>query len=186
MSRPEAAIQRKIARHLTWALPDNAWFTAIAHGVRLDDNAGVAWLRAVMSKDMGAQSGVPDMLIIYRGRAYWGEVKSPVGSLTDAQKATGAALGRAQCPVALWRSLDDALASCREWGIPLRTSKPTTEAIRRGFAETYRHPPAAGYDGENWPASESLIRVARRRRKATPQDPLGDGSFRVPDERKAT
>jgi VRR-NUC domain-containing protein len=154
LNRPEAAIQRKIAGRLSWALPDDAFYTAVAHGRRLDDKDARARLRGMQAKQEGTKSGVPDMLILWRGRAYFGEVKSPVGSLTGAQRYTIPLVERAGCPVAVWRSLDDALASIQEWGIPLRTLKPSIERIRRGF----RLVP----EGAEWPESVDLGRCRRK------------------------
>ena len=132
MRHPEAAIQRAIAAYLAKVLPDDAWFTAIAHGVRL--NGEDSWIRGAISKGMGTKPGVPDMVVLYQGRAFWGEVKSPKGSLTGAQRYARDVLTAAGCAVAVWRSIDDVRASLAEWGIPTRETKPATERIKRGLA----------------------------------------------------
>ena len=133
MNHPEAAIQRAIATYLSKVLPADAWFTAIAHGVRHGDGED-AWLRGAISKGMGTKAGVPDILLLYQGRAFFGEVKAPAGSLTEAQRGAHSAITAGGCPVAVWRSVDDARASLAAWGIPTRETKESTGRIRRGFA----------------------------------------------------
>ena len=153
---PEAAIQRAIATYLSKVLPADAYFTAIAHGVRHGDGDD-AWLRGAISKGMGAKAGVPDILVIYQGRAMWGEVKAPVGSLTEAQRWAHSALTAAGCPVAVWRSVDDCRASLATWEVPTRETSASTERIRRGFT--------VWADGRvEWPDSDNLGR--KRRTKA--------------------
>jgi hypothetical protein len=133
VNRPEAATQRKIAVFLSKYLPEDAWFTAVAPSTRHDTDDDTAWFRGVMARDMGAKAGVPDMLLTWRGRAYWGEVKSMKGSLTDAQKYTIPKIESAGCPVAIWRSVDDVRASLIAWGIPIREEPISTERIRHGW-----------------------------------------------------
>jgi hypothetical protein len=129
-AHPEATLQRAIAKYLrTVLVPPGTWFTSIAHGVRLDDDGDVAWLRGAQAQGRGTKSGIPDMLILDGGRAYWGEVKSMKGTLSDAQRETIPAIQRARCPVAIWRSIDDVAASLAEWGIPTREAKRSMEGI---------------------------------------------------------
>ncbi len=132
MNHPEAKIQREIAGYLSWALPDTAWFTAIAHGVRHGDG-NAAWLRGVLSKQMGTQPGVPDLIICYDANAYFLEIKSAAGSVSKAQRYTHSAIRDARCPVAVVRSLADTKTILAEWGIPVRVEKPAIEASRRAF-----------------------------------------------------
>ncbi len=145
----EQGTQGAIAGYLSWALPEGAWFTSIAHGVRLGDDAE-SIKRGRRSKKAGTKSGVPDMLIIYRGRAFWAELKSARGSLTKAQRFTIPAIQASGCLVAIWRSLDDCKLSLANWGIPTREAKPATERIRRGLAQP-----------QDWPESDQLGRKRR-------------------------
>ena len=146
-AHPEATLQTAIAKYLRAVLKPPVWFTSIAHGVRLDDNADIAWLRGAQAQGRGTKSGVPDMLIIDAGRAYWGEVKSMTGSLSDAQHETITAIKRARCPVAIWRSIDDVKASLAEWGIPTREAR-SVEGIVQGQHISLT----------NWPDSGPLVR----------------------------
>ncbi len=128
MRRPEAALQRTIISYLRWALPRNAWFTAIAHGSRGGGDA--AWLRGAIWKGMGARPGVPDLLIVWKGRAHFAELKASGGALSPAQRECHAELEAAGCAVATWRSLEDAHASLMAWGIPLHVQP----SVMRGLA----------------------------------------------------
>jgi hypothetical protein len=152
ISHPEAALQRQLVGFLGWALPEGAWFTAIAHGAGRG-GTGDGWLRGAIWKGMGARAGCPDLLVLYQGRAFFGEVKAPKGQLSIAQQTTHTALRAAGCPVAVWKSLDDLQASLTTWGIPTRLSK--SEHIARGFAN-------AGEGPVNWPEGDP-VRKRRRR-----------------------
>jgi hypothetical protein len=95
-------------------------------------------MRGMILRGMGMKAGVPDILIVHDGRAYFCELKSAKGVLSDAQKATHEALRAAKCPVAVVRSLDEfrALLDGPWWPLQacLRESKPATERIKRGMA----------------------------------------------------
>ena len=158
---PEAAIQRAIATYLSKVLPADAWFSAVAHGVRHGDGDD-SWLRGAISKGMGTKSGVPDMLVVYQGRAMWGEVKAPDGSLTEAQRIPHSALTAAGCPVAVWRSVDDTRASLAMWGIPTRETKLSTERIQRGII-TYRGKEFQDPATFGFPESDNLWRKRKLR-----------------------
>lgn len=113
MKRPEQALQRGVAELLSVALGGVAWFSAFPAG-------GGGLMRGKILKGMGLKPGVPDVLILDAGRAYWLELKAPKGTVTQAQKHCHAALGRAGCQVAVIRSLDDVLPMLRNWGIALK------------------------------------------------------------------
>lgn len=131
MRHPEAALQRQIVGYLNWALAPPAWFTAIGHG-------GGGEMRGMILKGMGMKAGVPDLLIVYDQRAYFVELKSAKGVLSEAQKEVHAALWRAKTPVAVVRSLDEfrALLAGPWWQLQacIRETKPATERIKRGLA----------------------------------------------------
>ena len=155
---PEAAIQRAIAAYLSKVLPADAYFTAIAHGVRHDGED--SWLRGAISKGLGTKSGFPDILLLWQGRAFLGEVKSATGSLTEAQRGAHSAITAAGCPVAVWRSVDDCRASLALWNVPTRETRISTERIRRGF----EHHGRADELFDQFPESDDLGR--KRRAKA--------------------
>ncbi len=77
-------------------------------------------LRGSFLKSMGLVAGFPDVLLIYRGVAFGLECKSPTGTVTETQRATHAALGKAGMDVRVVRSLDEAMAALAAFGIPTR------------------------------------------------------------------
>ncbi len=112
MKRPEQALQQQVAQFLDAALPDDAWWTAIPLG-------GGGRLRGAILKGMGAKAGTPDLLIVYRGRAFWIELKAATGRLTPAQKVTHLRLTLAGCLVDTCRSVEE-VAGVLGQVIPLR------------------------------------------------------------------
>lgn len=113
---PEQALQRGVVMLLSVALGGVAWWSHFPSG-------GGGQMRGKILKGMGLKPGVPDILILDSGRAYWLELKAPKGIVTDSQKECHAALGRAGCPVAVIRSLDEVLPTLRRWGIALKESR---------------------------------------------------------------
>ena len=87
--RPEEMFQRAVARYLDLALPaDAVWFHPPNGGARSKAEAGIF-------KAMGVKAGVPDLIIVYRGRVVAIELKSEHGRLSPAQKAMHERLTRA-------------------------------------------------------------------------------------------
>lgn len=128
-SHPEEAIQRAVVGYLRAVLP-HGWI--VVHvpngGKRSKADAGIL-------KAMGVIAGWPDITII--GPAdrrdgpvpgvWFGEVKAAKGRLSDAQVEVAdrlQILGYHRPPI--WRSIDDARASCLRWGLPLREAIPRT------------------------------------------------------------
>lgn len=66
----------------------------------------------------GIVSGIPDVFILWRGRAYFAEVKRPVGVLSAAQQSVMSAIlaGGGHCGVV--RDADDMLRLLDAWHIP--------------------------------------------------------------------
>lgn len=129
-SQPEQRLQRQIVGYLSWALAPPAWFSSFPAG-------GGGEMRGMILKGMGLKPGVPDLLLVHDGRAYWAELKAPKGVVSDAQKATHEALQRAKCPVAVVRSLDEfrALLAGPWWPLMacIRETKPSMERIRHSL-----------------------------------------------------
>ncbi len=125
MNYSEAALQRQIVGFLGWALKSPAWYTTIGHG-------GGGQMRGMILKGMGLKAGVPDLIIVHDGRAFWLELKAGT-SLSAVQREIHASLDAAGSKVATCRSLDDVIAALTSWGIPLRTETVATERIRRGI-----------------------------------------------------
>lgn len=114
----ERDLHRAVADYLSVALQPPTWWTTIGHGAFL----GEARLkRGAQMKRAGLKAGVPDILIVHEGRAYWIELKARKGRLSEAQEATVDALAAAGCAgVCLARNIADVAHALAAWGIPTR------------------------------------------------------------------
>jgi hypothetical protein len=68
----------------------------------------------------GICAGVPDVIFLYAARAYWIELKSRDGVLSDPQRSMAATLLLSGCRIAVARDSDEVLRALDEWGIPRR------------------------------------------------------------------
>lgn len=109
----EAALHRSIARYLDIVLAEPAFCTTFPAG-------GGGKARGGKLKAMGLVPGVPDILIVANGRAYWVEIKTATGRLSDDQKATIARLESNGARVCVCRSIDDVRQALADWGIPTK------------------------------------------------------------------
>lgn len=111
----ELDIHAGIANLFRAALPHDAvWH----HSPNELDMSGKLAARAVAkAKWMGMRPGWPDFEIMWRGSAYFIEVKTPKGRVTDQQRAAMEALRAAGCLVEVVRSVDDAVALLKGWGM---------------------------------------------------------------------
>lgn len=69
-------------------------------------------------KSMGLVAGVPDWVLVYRGRVYFIELKTLTGRLSSAQKATIERLRAVDAEVFIARELDDIQHILDIWEIP--------------------------------------------------------------------
>ena len=76
----------------------------------------VSAITAILKK-MGMTPGIPDLVIVWQGRAFFIEVKTPTGSLTGSQPKVHARLRACGCPVAVCKSVKELLEQLEEWGI---------------------------------------------------------------------
>ena len=103
-ARPEEALHRTVAAFLDVALPEGAaWTTIEPGGYRTRAEAGIA-------KARGVKPGWPDILIVFKGRAVFFELKAPGGRLSPVQKVVHARLSLAGALVHTVRSLDELVA----------------------------------------------------------------------------
>lgn len=100
---PEADLQRAVSKMLALCLPHDAFAFAVPNGDR-----GVTLAP-------GTVSGVPDLMILHRGKAFGIELKSAKGRLSDVQKAVHGKLNDCGVPVAVCRSLDEVDGTMRGW-----------------------------------------------------------------------
>jgi hypothetical protein len=128
-AHPEQSLQIAIATYLARVLTAPTFFTAIGHG-------GGGKLRGAILKGMGMQAGVPDILIINRGKCLWIELKAGKGSLSSEQIAVHQWLVAAGCSVTVCRSIDDVRERLDVWGVPTIEAKlpPAERAVLRAKA----------------------------------------------------
>lgn len=110
---PEQAIHVAVSRFLRHALPTAATYTTFPLG-------GGGFVRGQKLKAMGTRAGWPDVQILYAGRAFFLELKTTEGRVSDIQIDTHRRIAAAGCPVAVARSVEEVEATLRAWGIPLR------------------------------------------------------------------
>jgi hypothetical protein len=104
----EADLHRQVCDYLGLALLPPAWFTTFpADG-------------ATRRGRIGLKRGVPDILIVHDGRAYWIELKSRRGQVSNDQGWTILAIEAAGARAYVCRSLDDVIIGLRYWSIPIR------------------------------------------------------------------
>lgn len=110
---PEQALQRAVGELLNFCLGGVAWWTHFPAG-------GGGTMRGRILKGLGLKPGVPDILILDAGRAYWLELKAKRGWVNPIQRACHNAIGRAGCPVAVIKDIDQVLPQLKTWGIALK------------------------------------------------------------------
>lgn len=119
MTRPyrslELGIHRAILNYLRLAFPKGiTHHSAQNFGVK-----GPEIARAVaLAKSMGMLPGWPDLITIADGKIYAWEVKAEGGTVSDAQKAVGAAMQANGAHWAVVRSIDDVRDCLAAWGVP--------------------------------------------------------------------
>lgn len=113
-NRAEETIHRAICAFLDLALPEDAAYFHPANGG--SRNA----IEAKKLKAMGVKAGVFDLVIVWRGRVFMLEVKSPSGVLSAAQHRWGKTLDNCGVPHRVVRSVNEAAAALGAWGLVLR------------------------------------------------------------------
>ena len=66
----------------------------------------------------GIPPGIFDMLVLYQGRAFWIELKSRDGTLSDPQRSMAATLLLSGCRIGVARDEGEVLALLDAWQIP--------------------------------------------------------------------
>jgi hypothetical protein len=111
MRRPEQQIHMAVVDHLAWRrTPGTFYFHVPNGGYRTRAEAGIF-------KRMGVVKGCPDLCIIGNGRAFFIELKSAKGRLSDDQKACHEALREAGATVGVAGGIDDSIALLETWGL---------------------------------------------------------------------
>jgi hypothetical protein len=66
----------------------------------------------------GIPNGIFDVVVLYQARAYWIELKSRDGTLSDPQRSMAATLLLSGCRIGVARDEGEVLACLDEWSIP--------------------------------------------------------------------
>lgn len=111
--RPEDNLHFAVAEYLALAVPAHVgfWTTFPAGGGGEE--------RGRKLKRMGLKAGVPDLMLIRAGRAYFIELKADKGRLSPEQRAIRNDLITHGAPAAVCRSVDDVSVTLQRWGFPV-------------------------------------------------------------------
>jgi hypothetical protein len=122
---PEQDFHKMVAEYLDLVLTPETFWTTIPLG-------GGGRLRGAVLKGMGVKAGVPDILLVHRERAFFIELKSARGRMSDAQIETGIKLSIAGGRTFLCRSIDDIRDALNWFGIPTREKTVIAHIERLG------------------------------------------------------
>lgn len=116
-ARPEEALQKAIVRFLGIALPPDSYMFATTNqrGTRKKFEMGIL-------KAMGARAGVPDLIILHRGKFFGLEVKAEKGRLSDRQASAADLIVAAGGYFSVVRSVEEVERCLRAWGVILRAT----------------------------------------------------------------
>jgi len=107
----ELALTKATAQWLAYTMPRwVAWSHFPAGEVRTQRTGAKL-------KSMGTKRGWPDFVIVHNGKAFFIELKTAKGRLSDNQKAAHADLMAAGADVSICRSIEDVIATCRARGL---------------------------------------------------------------------
>ena len=116
---PEAALQRACVALLS-LMPDPAkggpYWTAI------NPAPPKGRIQGAIAKSLGARAGVPDILIVWQGRAHFIELKAKAGRLSPAQVQASEEINHAGGSVQVARTLDEFAAILADIGLPVKGS----------------------------------------------------------------
>jgi len=98
----ESDIHKQVANYLDLTLPVSSVWSTIGHGGMPLHPRTAARLKA-----QGLKPGIPDVLIVWQGRAIFVEIKRPGGRLSPAQKAMHERITSAGAVVATCFSAED-------------------------------------------------------------------------------
>lgn len=110
-ANPESAIQRAVFQHLKARAAPGVFAFAVPNGGYRKP------IEAAIMKGLGTVAGVPDVILIHKGRTFGLELKAPGGRITERQLAAHAAMGEAGAFVCIAEGLDRALKALEAWGL---------------------------------------------------------------------
>lgn len=123
--RYEDDLHVRVAAYLTHVKPDDCVWWHTPNGARYDP-AKAASTAALLSM-MGLRPGIPDILLLYRGKLFGCELKSLTGRATEDQISVSDDMNKAGAcisdPLARpVRTVEDMEVLLMEWDIPLKFS----------------------------------------------------------------
>lgn len=118
-SIPEAVIHTQISDWLTAVLiPDTTYYTTIENSNQQGGKAGR--IKQAKNKRRGVKTGFPDILIIYRGRAFFLEVKRYGKAATPRQKEEHAHIEKSGGVVRVVHNIEEVRQFFMEYQIQTR------------------------------------------------------------------
>lgn len=111
MRREEDAIQRAVFQHIKARGAPGVFAFHVPNGGYRRAREGA------ILKGLGVTPGVPDVMIVFKGRIYGLELKRPGGKPTEKQLLAMDAMDEAGAFVCMADGLDRALAVLEGWGI---------------------------------------------------------------------
>jgi hypothetical protein len=106
---------RVSADGVVWYAIDHANFAGEVPGIRIS---------------RGIVAGIPDLFLLWQGRAYLVEIKTLEGVLSEAQQSVIAAVLASGGRVGVARTVDELLVCLDGWGIPRRHRVPAARPMR--------------------------------------------------------
>lgn len=128
----ESDLQCRLMSDLEWLLPQDAFAFAVPNGGSRNI------IEAVNLKRQGVKAGVPDIIIVHRGKALGLELKAKNGSLQESQKVTFPKMRAAGMRIEVARSFGEAIDLIREMGVSLRAKESVPLAIKDIFRQAQR------------------------------------------------
>lgn len=127
-------MQTALVNELRLTLPKNAFAFAVPNG------GSRHVVEATNLKRQGVVAGIPDLILVYAGKAFGLELKAKNGRISDSQAQTFPKLRDAGMRIEVARSRNEAIQHIKDMGIPLRSvcEGSTSEMIRQVFGEETR------------------------------------------------
>ena len=110
-SLSEDQIHRAVVQHLKARARKGAFWWHTPNGGQRNKTEAARFV------GLGVKSGVPDLIILSRGKTFGLELKAEKGRVTPIQKSVHEEMRAAGATVEVAFGLDDALAQLVEWGI---------------------------------------------------------------------
>jgi hypothetical protein len=124
MRRPEQVFQASLVKSLAMVLDPSCLMFAVPNG---------GWRtkrEAAILIGQGVVPGIPDLMILFNGTAAGMELKAGRGATSDSQDKVHVRFARAGIPIAIIRTLDEALTFLDSAGVPFRIKRPQPPALK--------------------------------------------------------